>query len=74
MFYNNAIDHIPLIDSLGIENFFSVLVKLFESQLSIDSSSVIYYKKNKLPELLFLDLLEHEENIFFISFLDGAYE
>jgi DNA-binding CsgD family transcriptional regulator len=73
MLSNNSIDHIALIDALGIDNFFSVLVKLFESQLSIDSSSVICYNKNKPPELLFSDLLEHEENIFFASFLDGAY-
>jgi DNA-binding CsgD family transcriptional regulator len=70
MLFNNSIDHIALIDALGIDNFFSVLVKLFESQLSIDSSSVICYNP---PELLFSDLLEHEENIFFASFLDGAY-
>lgn len=73
MFSNNYTDHIALIDALGTEHFFSVLVKLFETQLPFDSSSVIYYNKNKPPELLFSDLLEHEESIFYASFLDGAY-
>jgi hypothetical protein len=42
----NSLTHqVALIDALGTNNFFSVLIKLFESQLPVDSSSVIFYNK-----------------------------
>jgi DNA-binding CsgD family transcriptional regulator len=70
----NSLTHqVALIDALGTNNFFSVLIKLFESQLPVDSSSVIFYNKNMPPELLFANLLEHEDKIFYARFLDGAY-
>lgn len=69
----NVGEQAPLIDALGTENFFSVLVKSLAELIPFDSSSAICYNKNKPPELLFSSLLEHEEGIFYARFLDGAY-
>lgn len=74
----NSTDHFSrtqalLIDALGTQNFFKVLVGFLEGVLDFDSSSAICYNKHKAPELLFCDLLESEDKIFYARFLDGAY-
>lgn len=62
-----------LIEALGTESFFRVLVECLADTLAFDSSSAICYNKHKAPELLFSDLLEYEDKIFYARFLDGAY-
>ncbi|MDO6694497.1 LuxR C-terminal-related transcriptional regulator [Aliiglaciecola sp. 3_MG-2023] len=66
-------DQINLIDALGSKAFFASLVNLLKTTTEFDSSSAICYNKDKPPELLFSDLLEHEQEIFYARFLDGAY-
>ncbi|MFT2092001.1 response regulator transcription factor [Paraglaciecola sp. 2405UD69-4] len=62
-----------LVDTLGNKHFFRELVDSLKTVLPFDSSSAICYNKQKAPELLFSNLLEHEDKIFFARFLDGAY-
>lgn len=66
-------DQAPLIDVLGTNNFFTVLVKWLEKHIVIDSSSAIYYNKKHSPKLLFENLNKDEKALFYAKFLDGAY-
>ncbi|WP_339719556.1 helix-turn-helix transcriptional regulator [uncultured Paraglaciecola sp.] len=66
-------EHIALTVALGTEHFFDVLEKTLSQHISFGSSSAICYNKNMPPKLLFSHLLEHEQNIFYARFLDGAY-
>lgn len=62
-----------LIDALGTDAFFTVLVQWLENHIEIDSSSAIYYNKKHSPKLLFENLNKDEKELFYAKFLDGAY-
>ncbi|MEP0354672.1 MAG: helix-turn-helix transcriptional regulator [Paraglaciecola sp.] len=62
-----------LVNALGTSHFFNVLVEALSVVICFDSSSAICYNKHKAPELLFSNLTENEDKIFYARFLDGAY-
>ncbi|WP_133471192.1 response regulator transcription factor [Paraglaciecola marina] len=62
-----------LINALGTNHFFNVLVDALSAVICFGSSSAICYNKHKAPELLFSNLTELEDKIFYARFLDGAY-
>jgi len=62
-----------LIDALGTDRFFTVLVEWINMYIPIDSSSAILYNKTKPPKLLFANLNKHEKTLFYARFMDGAY-
>ena len=62
-----------LIEALGADDFFTVLVTWLEKYIEIDSSSAIYYNKKHSPKLLFENLNTDEKELFYAKFLDGAY-
>lgn len=68
-----AQEYTALVVALGSEHFFNELEYTLSRYVAFDSSSAICYNKNTAPQLLFSNLLAHEQAIFYARFLDGAY-
>jgi DNA-binding CsgD family transcriptional regulator len=62
-----------LINAIGTGVFFNSLSDCLSAIVDIQSSSAILYSTNSAPKLLFSQLQENEESLFYARFLDGAY-